>query len=72
MDTNPTITPLIARQLAEKAHPLASVTPGNGFEDLEWLKVTLKHVQYVALGEATHGTREFFQTFESVTYLPTY
>jgi erythromycin esterase len=43
------------------AHPLKSVTAGSGFEDLQWLKPVLQNVKYVGLGEATHGTREFFQ-----------
>ncbi len=43
------------------AHPLKGVTPGIGFEDLDFLKTVLKDVSVVGLGEATHGTREFFQ-----------
>lgn len=41
--------------------PLKSVNSGTGFEDLQPLKAILKDVKYVGLGEATHGTREFFQ-----------
>ena len=47
--------------LIDNAHPLKSVVAGSGFEDLQWLKPVLKDVPYVGLGEATHGTREFFQ-----------
>ncbi len=43
------------------AHPLKGVTPGIGIEDLDFLKTVLKDVSVVGLGEATHGTREFFQ-----------
>lgn len=43
------------------AHPLKSITAGNGFEDLEWLKPVLQNVRYLGLGTATAGTREFFQ-----------
>ncbi|WP_224246249.1 erythromycin esterase family protein [Hyalangium gracile] len=45
----------------QKALPLRAVEAGNGFEDLQPLKKVLQDVQVVALGEATHGTREFFQ-----------
>lgn len=47
--------------ISANAHPLQSVTAGSGFEDLQWLKPVLQNVKYVGLGEATHGTREFFQ-----------
>ena len=43
------------------ARPLNSVTAGSGFDDLQWLKPVLNNVDYVGLGEATHGTREIFQ-----------
>jgi len=41
--------------------PVKHVTAGHGFEDLMPLKKMLAQVSVVALGEATHGTREFFQ-----------
>jgi erythromycin esterase len=47
--------------ISANAHPLNSVNAGSGFEDLQWLKPVLQTVKYVGLGEATHGTREFFQ-----------
>jgi erythromycin esterase len=47
--------------LTTNAHPLKSVIAESGFEDLQWLKPILQNVKYVGLGEATHGTREFFQ-----------
>jgi len=40
---------------------LKSVKAESGFEDLSPLKNVLKDVQIVGLGEATHGTKEFFQ-----------
>jgi erythromycin esterase len=43
------------------AHPLNSVAATSGFEDLQWLKPVLQNVNYVGLGDATFGTREFFQ-----------
>lgn len=47
--------------MREAAVPLKSVEAGQGFEDLRRLTPVLKDVRVVALGEATHGTREFFQ-----------
>ncbi|HHY16748.1 MAG TPA: erythromycin esterase family protein, partial [Firmicutes bacterium] len=45
----------------EKAIPLNSVEPHSGFDDLQPLKEVLKGVRILGLGEATHGTREFFR-----------
>ncbi len=45
----------------QQALPLRTVEAGHGFEDLQPLKKVLQDAQVVALGEATHGTREFFQ-----------
>lgn len=47
--------------LKTNAIPLRTVEAGNGFADLQPLKQTFKNVRFVGLGEATHGTREFFQ-----------
>ena len=47
--------------LNERAIPLVSVKAGAGFDDLQPLKSVLKDVRVIGLGEATHGTREFFQ-----------
>jgi erythromycin esterase len=41
--------------------PLKTVEAGKDSDDLQPLKQIFKDVQVVALGEATHGTREFFQ-----------
>lgn len=46
--------------IKSNAIPIKSVIAENGFEDLQPLKEILKNVNYVGLGEATHGTREFF------------
>jgi erythromycin esterase-like protein len=43
------------------AVPIATPEAGHGFEDLEPLRKTVGDARVVALGEATHGTREFFQ-----------
>ncbi|MDT5293661.1 MAG: erythromycin esterase [Acidobacteriota bacterium] len=47
--------------LKANAIPLKTVEAGNGFADLQPLKRVLKDARFVALGEETHGTREFFQ-----------
>lgn len=51
----------VSNWVKKAALPLKSVEAGNGFKDLKGLKKILKGVRVVGLGEATHGTREFFQ-----------
>jgi erythromycin esterase len=51
----------VIRLLDAEAIPLKSVIAGSGFDDLQPLKSILSGVQFVGLGEATHGTREFFR-----------
>ena len=43
------------------AIPLKTVEAGQGFADMQPLKKLIGGARIVALGEATHGTREFFQ-----------
>ena len=50
----------IASWLLENAIPVRGVEAGSGFADLRPLKQTLEGARVVGLGEATHGTREFF------------
>jgi len=47
--------------LRANAIPLATPEAGHGFDDLQPLKQVVGDARIVALGEATHGTREFFQ-----------
>ncbi len=47
--------------LKKNAIPIKSVEAGNGFADLQPLKRILADARVAGLGEATHGTREFFQ-----------
>ena len=47
--------------LATNAIRLETVEAGHGFADLQPLKQIIGPARIVALGEATHGTREFFQ-----------
>ncbi len=43
------------------AIPLDSTSPESGWEDLRRMESTIGNARIVAMGEATHGTREFFQ-----------
>ena len=47
--------------LMKNATPLRTVEAGNGFADMQPLKKVIGNARLVSLGEATHGTREFFQ-----------
>jgi erythromycin esterase-like protein len=40
---------------------LSTTEPGRGFADMQALKPLIGDARIVSLGEATHGTREFFQ-----------
>ncbi len=51
----------VKRWIKHNAIPIRTVIPGNGFKDLQPLKKIIGSAHLVALGEATHGTREFFQ-----------
>src|SRR4030095_7731118 len=51
----------VVKWFATNAVPLKTVEAGNGFADMQPLKRILKDARFVGLGEATHGTREFFQ-----------
>src|SRR5207244_1135095 len=43
------------------AIPVNGATPGQDYADLQPLKNLIGNARIVALGEATHGTSEFFQ-----------
>ena len=47
--------------LAANAIRLSTVEAGHGFADMQPLKKIVGEARVVSLGEATHGTREFFQ-----------
>ncbi|MEV7807051.1 erythromycin esterase family protein [Microbispora sp. NPDC088329] len=50
----------VAEWLKSRAIPLSGLRPGTGISDLAPLRVALDGVRVVGLGEATHGSREFF------------
>jgi erythromycin esterase len=47
--------------LRQNAIPVQTVEAGHGFADLQPLGKVVGDARIVELGEATHGTREFFQ-----------
>lgn len=51
----------VAKWLKDNAVPVKSVIAGQPLDDLRKFKASLANVQLFGLGEATHGTREFFQ-----------
>ncbi len=51
----------IEKAIAAQAIRLDTVEAGNGFADMQPLKHAIGNARIVSLGEATHGTREFFQ-----------
>jgi erythromycin esterase len=53
--------PDVIAWLKANAIPLATAEPGSDFKDLEPLRSVIGNARIVAMGEATHGTREFFQ-----------
>lgn len=50
-----------AERFAKNAIPLRTPEAGHGFEDMLPLQRLIGDARIVSLGEATHGTREFFQ-----------
>lgn len=51
----------LTTRLKENLIPIKTTQAGNGFEDLMPLKEILKDKKIIGMGEATHGTCEFFQ-----------
>ncbi len=54
-------SPQAVRWVRRKAIPFATPVAGSGFADLQPLKRMIGNARIVSLGEATHGTKEFFQ-----------
>ena len=55
------IAPEVSSWLRKKAIPFDTTDLNSGFKDLMPLKELIGDARIVALGEATHGTHEFFQ-----------
>lgn len=56
-----TINDPVVEWIASHAVRLQTTEAGHGFADMQPLKKILGNARIVSLGEATHGTREFFQ-----------
>ncbi|MBI9062919.1 MAG: erythromycin esterase family protein [Marinilabiliaceae bacterium] len=50
----------LVNELNNKITEITSITPDGNFDDLKSLKGILSNKKIIGLGEATHGTREFF------------
>jgi len=62
----------VVNWIRTRAIPLKAVAAGSGLHDLRRLKPSFGEAKIIALGEATHGTREFFQLkHRSIEYLVT-
>ena len=59
--TDPETTKAVAADLKQRAVPLATVEAGAKTDDLAAFGKAVGDARIVALGEASHGTREFFQ-----------
>jgi erythromycin esterase-like protein len=57
----PAGTEPVASWIRSHAIPIQTVEPGSGFADLNPVAGIVGNATIVGLGEATHGTREFFQ-----------
>lgn len=69
---SPTLIPADPEVLAglrELAIPFDTAEPGSGFDDLEPFRAIVGDARIVALGEATHGTSEFFLMKHRLTEL---
>jgi erythromycin esterase len=57
----PNSSDAVSQWIRGAAIPLSMPVAGHGFDDMAPLKNIVGDARIVALGEATHGTREFFQ-----------
>jgi erythromycin esterase len=51
----------VKQWIRHNAFPLRTIAPGSGFDDLKSLRELIGKAHIVALGEASHGTSEFFR-----------
>jgi erythromycin esterase len=61
LDRSGAAPPEVVAWIKKHAVPIETVEAGHGFRDLAPLRAIIGDAQVVGLGEATHGTREFFQ-----------
>ncbi|HEY1494930.1 MAG TPA: erythromycin esterase family protein, partial [Candidatus Solibacter sp.] len=61
MAAQTTAQPAVNQWIRAAAIPLATPVAGHGFDDMQPLKKVVGDARIVSLGEATHGSREFFQ-----------
>ena len=54
-------TEVVTAWLKQNSIPIKYTESGHDFSDLQPLKKILQNVQVIGLGEATHGTQEFFK-----------
>jgi erythromycin esterase len=59
--SGPQVPREVTAWIANAALPLESTSPKSSLDDLRQLQSTIGNARIVAMGEATHGTREFFQ-----------
>jgi erythromycin esterase len=59
--TDPETSKQVAAELRRRAVPLTTAEAGNPYQDLVAFGKAVGDARVVALGEATHGTREIFQ-----------
>jgi erythromycin esterase len=59
--SGPDVPREVTAWLENAALPLGGTNPDSGLDDLRQLRSTIGDARIVAMGEATHGTREFFQ-----------
>lgn len=59
--TDPATAKAVVAELKREATPLATVVAGGRMDDLAAFAKAVGNSRLVALGEASHGTREFFQ-----------
>lgn len=57
----------LIKTLDQRIIPISTFEPDSNFQDLGFLKQTLKERKIIALGEATHGTHEFFKYKDRLT-----
>lgn len=57
----PNSSDAVSEWIRRAAIPLSTPVAGHGFDDMAPLKKIVGDARIVALGEATHGTQEFFQ-----------